>query len=134
MPGSGRDRSSTSAADSAVVYGFGPDADFEGQLVGALERIESGGALRILDVLFVQSDTETGELDAVGLRGGRAGGIVAQLLGFRMDPAERRRATERVRSATRSASLMSSSVSWGRCWSPVPPWLRCSSSMRGPGH
>ena len=79
-----------------LIYGFGPDANFEGQLVGALERIESGGALRVLDVLFVQSDAETGDLDAVGLRGSRAGGIVAQLLGFRMDPAERRRATERV--------------------------------------
>jgi hypothetical protein len=77
-----------------LVYRFGPDADFEGRLVGALERIESGGALRVLDVLFVRSDTETGELVAVGLRGG-AGGIVAPLLGFRLDPAERRRATER---------------------------------------
>jgi hypothetical protein len=78
-----------------LVYGFGPDADFEGRLVGALERIESGGALRILDVLFIRSGPETGELVAVGLKGSSAGGIVAPLLGFRLDPAERRRATER---------------------------------------
>ena len=78
-----------------MVYGFGPDADFEGRLVGALERIESGGSLRILDVLFVKSDAETGELVALDVRGGGAGGIAAPLLGFRLDPSERRRATER---------------------------------------
>jgi hypothetical protein len=87
-----------------LVYGFGPDADFEGRLVGALERIESGGALRILDVLFVRSGPETGELVAVGLRGSGAGGIVAPLLGFRLDPAERRRATERALSDTSGVS------------------------------
>jgi hypothetical protein len=77
-----------------VLYGFGPEARFEGQLVGALERIESGGALRILDALFVASDPETGELVAIDLRG-RAGGIaVAPLLEFRLDPASRRKATE----------------------------------------
>ena len=36
-----------------LVYTFGPGAGFEGQLVGALERIESGGAIRVLDALFV---------------------------------------------------------------------------------
>jgi len=78
-----------------LLYRFDPDAKFEGQLVGALERIESGGALRILDVLFVNKDGETGELSAVGLRSDGAGGIVAPLLGFRLDSAERHRATER---------------------------------------
>lgn len=78
-----------------LVYGFGADADFEGQLVGALERIESGGALRILDALFVARDAETGELVAIGLEGDGAGGIVAPLLDFRLDAVARRRATER---------------------------------------
>ena len=78
-----------------LLYGFGPDADFEGRLVGALERLESGGALRILDVLFVRRDAETGDIDAVDLHGDGAGGVVAPLLNFRLDEAERRRATER---------------------------------------
>jgi hypothetical protein len=78
-----------------LVYGFGPGASFEGQLVGALERLESGGALRVLDTLFLHSDAETGELSAVGVRGDGAGRIVAPLLGFRLDPAERRKATQR---------------------------------------
>jgi hypothetical protein len=79
-----------------LVYTFGPGAAFEGQLVGALERLESGGTLRILDVLFLQSDAETGELSAVGVRGGVAGRIVAPLLGFRLDPAERKRVTAKL--------------------------------------
>jgi hypothetical protein len=79
-----------------LVYAFGPGAEFEGRLVGALERLESGGALRILDTLFLHRDAETGELSAVGVRGDGAGRIVAPLLGFRLDPAERRRATERL--------------------------------------
>jgi hypothetical protein len=78
-----------------LLYGFGPQADFEGRLVGALERLESGGALRILDVLFVRRHAESGELDAIDLHGKGAGGVVAPLLNFRLDEGERRRATER---------------------------------------
>jgi hypothetical protein len=81
-----------------LVYGFGPEADFEGRLLGALERVESGGALRILEALFVASDPETGELVAVDLRGDSAG-IVAPLIGFRFEPAARRRATEKALSS-----------------------------------
>jgi hypothetical protein len=62
--------------------------------VGAIERIEGGGALRVLEALFVGSDPDTGELAAVDLKGD-SGGIVAPLLGFRLDSGERRRATER---------------------------------------
>jgi hypothetical protein len=82
-----------------LVFGFGPDTNFEGRLVGALERIETGGALRILDALFVHRDAETGELVAIDVRGDGAGGIVAPLLGFRLDPGERRRATKRALSS-----------------------------------
>jgi hypothetical protein len=81
-------------ATQLLVFRFGPGADFEGRLVGALERIESGGSLRVLDALFVASDAETGEVTAVDLKGD-AGGLVGPLLEFRLDPAARRRATER---------------------------------------
>jgi hypothetical protein len=74
---------------------FGPEAAFEGQLLGALQRLESGGTLRILDVLFIQNDRETGDLVAANLRGEGTGRIVAPLLSFRLDPSERRRMTER---------------------------------------
>lgn len=47
-----------------LIYGFAPGAAFEGQLVGAIERIERGGTLRVLDVLFVMRDADTAELVA----------------------------------------------------------------------
>ncbi|MDX6656845.1 MAG: hypothetical protein QOH62_1638 [Solirubrobacteraceae bacterium] len=78
-----------------LVYGFGSESDFSGKLVGALERLESGGALRIADALFVQSDAETRELAAVDLGGRRVDAMVATLLEFRLDPGKRRRTTER---------------------------------------
>lgn len=78
-----------------LLYRFGPDAEFEGRLIGALERIESGGALRILDALFVRIDAETGELEAIAAHGDGAGRIVAPLLDFRLDAARRHRASER---------------------------------------
>jgi hypothetical protein len=81
------------ATAQLLLYGFGPTASFEGQLVGALERIESGGTVRILDGIFIRRDADTDELSAIGLGSGGAG--MTELLGFRLDAAERRRATER---------------------------------------
>jgi hypothetical protein len=77
-----------------LAYRFDPGASFEGQLVGALERIESGGTLRIREVLFVGRDPESGQLVAIAAHGRQQGSLVAPLLGFRLDPAERGRATE----------------------------------------
>jgi hypothetical protein len=77
-----------------LAFRFDPGAEFEGRLVGALERIESGGTLRVRDVLFVGRDP-AGELFAVAARGRGQGALVRALLGFRLDPAERGRATER---------------------------------------
>ena len=83
-----------SARAQLLTYRFGPGANFEGQLVGALERLESGGALRVVEALFVMSEADGGGLRATGLRGRGAGGIVAPLLSFRLDPAGRGRSTE----------------------------------------
>ena len=77
-----------------LVYRFAAEG-FEGRLVSALERVESGGAMRILDVLFVGSEPETGEIFAIDLHGSSAGGMVAPLVGFRLDVSERRRTTRR---------------------------------------
>jgi hypothetical protein len=77
-----------------LAYRFDPGAAFEGQLVGALERVESGGSLRIREVLFVGREPESGELMAVAARGRQQGSIVAPMLGFRLDAGERARATK----------------------------------------
>jgi hypothetical protein len=77
-----------------IVYAFGPDARFEGLLVGALERIESGGALRILEVLLVRRHPDSGELTAFEHQGNGAAGFAGPLVSFRLDPGERARATE----------------------------------------
>jgi hypothetical protein len=86
-----------------LVYGFGPGAEFEGRLVGAIERIESGGTLRVLDVLFVMRDADTDELVVLQMRGRGQGSLVAPLLGFRLDAGERRRASEKALRADESA-------------------------------
>ena len=78
-----------------LLYSFGADAQYEGRLAGALERIESGGALRILEALFIRNDPETGELAAVNLRSRGAGSMVVPLVDFRLDPAARGRETKR---------------------------------------
>jgi hypothetical protein len=78
-----------------LVYDFGPDSKFEGQLGGALERFEGRGVLRILEAMFIQRDADTGELVVIDLLGEGTGGLTGQILDFRLDPAARRRATDR---------------------------------------
>ena len=78
-----------------LVYEFGPGAEYEGRLLGALERIEGEAASRVLDGLFVGVDADTGALEAIDLRSGGPSQAVARLLTFRLDPSARRRATER---------------------------------------
>lgn len=95
------DRSSTPT--QLLVYGFEPGAKFEGRLVGAIERVESGGTLRVLDVLFVMRDADTADLVAIEMRGRGEGSLVASLLGFRLDPGERRRASEKALGANAPA-------------------------------
>ena len=79
-----------------LAYRFPPGSGFEGQLVGALERIESGGAMRILDALFVGREQGSGELVAVSMSSQSAAGMVGRLLSFRLEARARRKTTERV--------------------------------------
>jgi uncharacterized membrane protein len=65
-----------------VAVGFDPDADFEGRIMAELERLESHETIRILDLLFVARDTETGDLLALDYQGEDLGAIVGALLGF----------------------------------------------------
>jgi hypothetical protein len=86
----------TATPRQLLAYTFSPGSRFEGQLVGALERIESGGSMRILDALFVGREPETGEPVAVSLTTDSSAGMVGKLLSFRLDESDRKRTTERV--------------------------------------
>ena len=96
--------SSAPAPVQLLVYAFEPGAPFEGRLVGALERLEAGGALRVLEALFIRREPDGGELTAIDVRG-RGGGLTAPLLSFRLDPAARRRATEKTLGADTGGTL-----------------------------
>jgi hypothetical protein len=83
-----------------IAVGFDPDATYEGKIVGVLERLEIGGALRVLDVMFVRKDAESGELQAIDASSRGASGIVGELLGFRLDAATGLRAPKLPASGT----------------------------------
>jgi uncharacterized membrane protein len=65
-----------------VAIGFGPEANFEGRIMAELARLEHSGTIRVLDLLFVHKDQESGDLVALDYQGEDLGGIVGALLGF----------------------------------------------------
>jgi uncharacterized membrane protein len=68
-----------------VAIGFGPEAKFEGRIMDELSRLERHETIRILDLLFVQKDAETGDLLALDYQGEELGAIVGALLGFEFE-------------------------------------------------
>lgn len=65
-----------------LAIGFDPDARFEGRIMNELENLERHETIRILDLLFVGKDAETGDLLALDYQGEELGAIVGALLGF----------------------------------------------------
>jgi uncharacterized membrane protein len=65
-----------------VALGFPPEAEFEGRIMAEIERLESHETIRVLDLLFVAKDAETGDLLALDYQGEDSGAIVGALLGF----------------------------------------------------
>ena len=65
-----------------LAIGFDPDARFEGRIMDELESLERHETIRILDLLFVGKDSETGDLLALDYQGKELGAIVGALLGF----------------------------------------------------
>ena len=68
-----------------LAVGFDPDARFEGRIIDELESLERHETIRILDLLFVGKDSETGDLLALDYQGEDLGAIVGALLGFEFD-------------------------------------------------
>ena len=75
------------------AYHFPPDADFEGRLVGAVERMLLTADAGLCDALFVTRDARTGEPLAIDLATARGGGTAAAMLDFRLDERRRRALT-----------------------------------------
>jgi uncharacterized membrane protein len=65
-----------------LAVGFDPDARFEGRILDELANLERHETIRILDLLFVGKDAETGDLLALDYQGEELGAIVGALLGF----------------------------------------------------
>jgi uncharacterized membrane protein len=65
-----------------LAVGFDPDARFEGRIMDELANLERHETIRILDLLFVGKDDETGDLLALDYQGEELGAIVGALLGF----------------------------------------------------
>jgi uncharacterized membrane protein len=68
-----------------VVIGFPLGAELEGRIMAELERLERHETIRVLDLLFVAKDAETGDLLALDYQGEDLGAIVGALLGFEFD-------------------------------------------------
>jgi hypothetical protein len=85
---------SEAAAQQLLTYSFPAQADFGGLLVGALQRIESGGAIRVLEILFVARGAGPQEFAAISRRSSSAG-MIGQLIGFRLEDSVRAQETER---------------------------------------
>src|SRR5687768_5517012 len=68
-----------------VAVGFPPGAKFEGRIMAELARLEQSGTIRILDLLFVHKDAESGDLVALDYQGEELGAIVGALLGFEFE-------------------------------------------------
>jgi hypothetical protein len=67
-----------------VAVGFGPDANFEGEIIAELVRLERTGTVRLLDLLFVRKEDD-GDLVALDIQGEDLGAIVGALLGFEFE-------------------------------------------------
>ena len=68
-----------------LAIGFGPGAKFEGKIMDELSKLENQKTIRILDLLFVHKDAETGDLLALDYQGEELGAIVGALLGFEFE-------------------------------------------------
>ena len=71
-----------------IAIGFGPDAKFEGRILEELVRLEDERTVRLLDLLFIQHDAESGDLVVLEHQGEELGAIVGALLGFEFEGGE----------------------------------------------
>jgi hypothetical protein len=73
-----------------VAVAFGPGASFEGRVLAELSKLEERATIRLLDLLIVGKDPDSGELVPFDLElGGEGyGAVVEALLGLDLDGGE----------------------------------------------
>jgi hypothetical protein len=79
-----------------IAIGFGPDARFEGRILEELAKLEEQRTVRVLDLLFLLHDAESGELVVLDYQGEDLGAIIGALLGFEFEGVEPTQAPEAV--------------------------------------
>jgi hypothetical protein len=65
-----------------LAVAYGPEAQYQGQVLDQLARLEGQCQIRVLDLLFVGQDIENNELVALDYQGDELGALVGALLGF----------------------------------------------------
>jgi hypothetical protein len=68
-----------------MQVGFDPGAKFEGRIADELARLEKERTIRVLNLLIVANDTDSGELVVVEHQEERMGAVVGALLGLYLD-------------------------------------------------
>jgi hypothetical protein len=114
-----------------VAIGFPPDAEFEGRIMDELARLESHETIRILDLLFVGKDAETGDLIALDYQGEDLGAIVGALLGFEFEDGGELEGGPKVLKATSSGSHKARYTTWPPRCALAAPLASSSSSTCG---
>ena len=68
-----------------IAIGFGPDAKFEGRILDELAKLEEQSTVRLLDLLFLLHDADSGNLVVLEHQGEDLGAIIGALLGFEFE-------------------------------------------------
>jgi len=71
-----------------IAIGFGPDSKFEGKILEELARLEEDNTIRVLDLLFILHQSETGQYEVMDYHEEDLGAIVGALLGFEFEGVE----------------------------------------------
>jgi uncharacterized membrane protein len=68
-----------------IVVAFGPDTNLEGRIIDELAKLQTERTIRLLDLLFVHQDADSGELLVLDHQGEDLGAIAGALLGFEFE-------------------------------------------------
>ncbi|HET6642013.1 MAG TPA: DUF6325 family protein [Gaiellaceae bacterium] len=68
-----------------IAIGFGPEAKLDGRILDELAKLEEQRTVRLLDLLFLLRDSDSGDLVMLEHQGEDLGAIIGALLGFEFD-------------------------------------------------